>query len=85
MTAKECEESMNAFVANLQIMQGHVKGETSLPLPPERDLMELDAENDALKAKKISDSDQGAPWAGHEAAGIAGAASLNKLCHVRVV
>ncbi|KAH8062602.1 dynein light chain binding protein [Aureococcus anophagefferens] len=35
LVVREVDESLSAFVANVQIMQGHVKGMTSLPLPPD--------------------------------------------------
>ena len=41
MVLKEVVESVNGFMANVQITQGQVEGMTCLPLPPDSDLMEV--------------------------------------------
>ena len=35
LVQKEVDEGLSAFVANVQIMQGHARGTTALPLPPD--------------------------------------------------
>ena len=35
MVARDIDEGLSAFVANVQIMQGHARGTTALPLPPD--------------------------------------------------
>ena len=35
LVKKEVDEGLSAFVANVQIMQGHARGTTALPLPPD--------------------------------------------------
>ena len=51
MVAKEAMESLNGFIANVQIMEGQVRGMTFLPLPPDKDMIDPAEEAPAAGAE----------------------------------
>lgn len=57
LVVRELDESLSAFLANVQIMRGHVRGLTSLPIPAESSALEsISEESVSITARTLPDT-----------------------------